>query len=153
MQQVSTPRLPLRLLAFAGAAAATVWLPLPCCGQEAPASFSSIADQLPGVGSTPTSPPPSQLAPTEELVAEVRIIGNDTTSTSQVISNITTRAGRPFDETVVQRDVRNLANLGSFVDVKSLYERTPQGRIVIFQVVERPTIRSVEYVGNTKVKD
>lgn len=129
------------------------WLPLPCRGQESPASFSSIADQLPGVGSTPSSPPPSQLAPTEELVAEVRIIGNDTTSTSQVISNITTRAGRPFDETVVQRDVRNLANLGSFVDVKSLYERTPQGRVVIFQVVERPTIRYVQYVGNTKVKD
>ena len=52
----------------------------------------------------------------------------------------------------MQRDVRNLANLGWFVDVKSLYERTPQGRIVIFQVVERPTIRYVQYVGNTKVK-
>jgi outer membrane protein insertion porin family len=153
MQLVFTPRLPLRLLALAGVVAAMAWLPLPCRGQEAPASFSSSADQWPGVGSPPTSPPPSQLAPTEELVAEVRIIGNDTTSTSQVISNITTRAGRPFDETVVQRDVRNLANLGSFVDVKSLYERTPQGRIVIFQVVERPTIRYVEYVGNTKVKD
>lgn len=86
-------------------------------------------------------------------MAEVRIAGNETTSTTQVINNIITRAGRPFDETVVQRDVRNLANLGWFVDVKSLYERTPQGRIVIFQVVERPTIRYVEYVGNTRVKD
>jgi len=153
MQLDFTPPAPLRLLALAGAAAAMAWLPLPCRGQETPASFSSIADQLPGVGSTPSTPPPSQLAPTEELVAEVRIIGNETTSTTQVITNITTRAGRPFDETVVQRDVRTLANLGWFVDVKSLYERTPQGRIVIFQVVERPTIRYVQYVGNTKVKD
>ena len=86
-------------------------------------------------------------------MAEVRIVGNDTTSQSQVISQITTRAGRPFDETIVQRDVRSLANLGWFVDVKSLYERTPQGRVVIFQVVERPTIRYVSYVGNVKVKD
>lgn len=149
MQLVSTPRMPLRLLALAGVAAAMALLTLPCRGQETPASFSSIADQLPGVGATSSSPPPSQLAPTEELVAEVRIIGNETTSTTQVITNITTRAGRPFDETVVQRDVRTLANLGWFVDVKSLYERTPQGRIVIFQVVERPTIRYVQYLGNT----
>ena len=152
MQLEFAPRLPLRLLALAGVAAATAWLPAIGRSQESPASYSSLADQLPSAAN-PSSPPPSQLAPIEEMVAEVRILGNDTTSTTQIITNITTRAGRPFDETVVQRDVRNLANLGWFVDVKSLYERTPQGRIVIFQVVERPTIRYVQYVGNTKVKD
>ena len=100
-------------------------------GQESPASFSSRADRLPGVGATSSAtPPPAHLTPAEELVAEVRIVGNETTTTTQIITNITTRAGRPFNETVVQRDVRNLANLGWFVDVKSLYQRTPQGRIV-----------------------
>ncbi len=54
---------------------------------------------------------------------------------------------------MVQRDVRKLANLGWFVDVKPMYQATPQGRIVIFQVVERPTIRYVEYLGNEKVSD
>ena len=83
-----------------------------------------------------------------ETVAEVRIVGNETTSTTQIASHLTTRAGRPFDASVVQRDVRKLASLGWFVDVKSLYETTPQGRIVIFQVVERPTIRYVDYLGN-----
>jgi outer membrane protein insertion porin family len=155
MQLVSTRQTPLRLLALWGAAAsALAWLPQCCSGQETPASFSSMADQLPGVGAaTSTTLPSTAPAPGEELVAEVRIVGNDTTSTTQIITNITTRAGRPFDETVVQRDVRNLANLGWFVDVKSLHERTPHGRIVIFQVVERPTIRYVQYVGNTRVKD
>ncbi len=38
--------------------------------------------------------------------------------------------------------------MGWFVDVKALYEKTPQGRVVIFQVVERPTIRYVNYLGN-----
>lgn len=154
MQLVSTTRSPLRLLALAGALAATACLATPCAAQETPASFSSVADQLPSV--RPTPPPSAATAstvPGEEIVAEVRIVGNETTSNTQVLTNITTRAGRPFDETVVQRDVRNLANLGWFVDVKSLYERTPQGRIVIFQVVERPTIRYVQYVGNTKVRD
>ncbi|MBL9163178.1 MAG: BamA/TamA family outer membrane protein [Planctomycetaceae bacterium] len=146
--------MPVRLLALTGVAAAIACLLPSGRGQESPASFSSVADRLPGVGATSSAtPPPAQLTPAEELVAEVRIVGNETTTTTQIITNITTRAGRPFDETVVQRDVRNLANLGWFVDVKSLYERTPQGRIVIFQVVERPTIRYVQYVGNTKIKD
>ena len=92
-------------------------------------------------------------APAAENVVEVRIVGNETTSTTQIASHLTTRAGRPFDVAVVQRDVRKLASLGWFVDVKSLYETTPQGRIVVFQVVERPTIRYVSYLGNTKVRD
>jgi outer membrane protein insertion porin family len=96
--------------------------------------------------------PAPDFAPAE-TVAEVRIIGNETTSLAQISSHVTTRAGRPFDRTVVQRDVRNLAGLGWFVDVKSLYEDSPQGKVVIFQVVERPTIRYVSYLGNKKVRD
>jgi outer membrane protein insertion porin family len=88
-----------------------------------------------------------------ETVAEVRIVGNDTTTTAQIASNITTRAGRPYDASVVQRDVSKLANLGCFLDVKALHEATPQGRVVIFQVVERPTIRYVNYLGNEGIRD
>ena len=106
-------------------------------------------------------PPPSQrsatveeITPTaEELVLEIRVLGNDTIPLTQIESQISTRVGRPFDQSVVQRDVRQLANLGWFVDVKPLYETTPQGRIVIFKVVERPTIRYVSYLGNEKITD
>lgn len=87
------------------------------------------------------------------LVKEIRILGNETISASQVAGHLTTRVGRPFDRAVVQRDVKRLANLGWFIDVKPLYESTPQGQIVIFQVVERPTIRYVTYLGNERVKD
>jgi len=88
-----------------------------------------------------------------QLVKEIRILGNETITASQVAGHLTTRVGRPFDQSVVQRDVRRLANLGWFIDVKLLYESTPQGRIVIFQVVERPTIRYVYYIGNEGVTD
>jgi outer membrane protein insertion porin family len=102
---------------------------------------------------------PAQVAPAEaqvnpaDMVKEIRILGNETITASQVAGHLTTRVGRPFDQSLVQRDVRRLANLGWFIDVKPLYEATPQGQIVIFQVVERPTIRYVYYVGNQKVTD
>ncbi|QEG34277.1 Outer membrane protein assembly factor BamA precursor [Bythopirellula goksoeyrii] len=88
-----------------------------------------------------------------EQVKEIRVVGNTTITSEQVASHLTTRVGRPFDRSVVQRDVRRLANLGWFIDVKPLYETTPQGRIVIFQVVERPTIRYITYLGNEEVPD
>lgn len=95
---------------------------------------------------------PSLLA-TDELIAELRVVGNKTIPTHQILSQVQTKAGRPFDPQQVQSDVRKLASLSWFVDVQPLYEQTPQGRIVIFQVVERPTIRYIEFVGNQQIRD
>jgi outer membrane protein insertion porin family len=98
------------------------------------------------------SAPAAEGAPAD-VVSEVRIVGNDTVETTKVAAQLTTRAGRPFDRSVVLRDVRKLEGLGWFLQVKPLYEATPQGRVVIFQVVERPTIRFVTYLGNEKIRD
>lgn len=100
-----------------------------------------------------SSKPPETITPQADNVLEIRVVGNDTIPIDQIESQINTRVGRPFDQNIVKRDVRQLANLGWFVDVKPLYETTPQGRIVIFQVVERPTIRYVTYLGNEEVND
>ncbi len=114
-----------------------------CLWLALPSALAQVAD--------PSSA--SAIGNPAELVKEIRVVGNDTISPEQVASHLTTRVGRPFDRTVVQRDVRRLANLGWFIDVKPLYETTPQGRIVIFQVVERPTIRYITYLGNEEVSD
>ncbi len=135
---------------------ATAWAVAPARGQEylpTPGAGELVPPPLGGLSSPAEPIKPSPEFSDAELVAEVRIVGNETTTTTQIASNITTRAGRPFDSAVVQRDVGKLANLGWFVDVKALYEKTPQGRVVIFQVVERPTIRYVTYLGNEGVKD
>jgi outer membrane protein insertion porin family len=87
------------------------------------------------------------------LVSEVRIVGNRSISTTQVMGQITTRAGRTFDPTVIQSDVRKLASLGWFLNIRPLVQTTPQGKVVIFEVAERPTTRYVTYLGNSKVKD
>jgi len=114
-------------------------------------SAACLAD---AVAAEPLPPPVGEtVAKAVEQVLEIRIVGNNTISASKVSSHLSTRVGRPFDRSIVQRDVRQLANLGWFIDVKPLYEKTPQGRIVIFQVVERPTIRYVTYLGNAEVTD
>jgi outer membrane protein insertion porin family len=111
------------------------------------------AQPLPILPAPPPVTQPVEKVNSSEQVVEIRILGNDTIPTSRIASQLSTRVGRPFDRSVVTSDIYKLANLGWFVDVKPLYETTSQGRIVFFQVVERPTIRYVTYLGNKKISD
>jgi len=113
-------------------------------------SIAFAQDLLAPPASLPAAPESSNAA---DQVIEIQIVGNDTIQAAQINDHISTRVGRPFDRTIVQRDVRRLFQLGWFVDVKPLYETTSQGRIVIFQVTERPTIRYITYLGNEAVND
>lgn len=92
------------------------------------------------------------LSATDEPVAEIRIVGNRTIPTTQILNELQTRVGRPFDPALVQRDVRKLTSRGWFVSVQPTYENAANGRVVIFKVVERPVIRYVEYLGNHRIR-
>ena len=93
------------------------------------------------------------LSATDEPVAEIRVVGNKTIPTTQILNQLQTRVGRPFDPALVQRDVRKLVSRGWFVDVQPTYEQGATGRVVILKVIERPVIRFVEYLGNEKIRD
>jgi outer membrane protein insertion porin family len=88
------------------------------------------------------------LAATDEPVVEVRIEGNKLIPTSQILNEMQTRVGRPYDPALIQRDVRKLTSRSWFVAVEPEIEKTNQGRIVTIKVAERPTIRYIEYLGN-----
>ncbi len=88
------------------------------------------------------------LAATDEPVVEVRVEGNKLIPTSQILNEMQTRVGRPYDPALIQRDVRKLASRSWFVAVEPEIEKTDKGRIVKIKVVERPTIRYIEYLGN-----
>lgn len=88
----------------------------------------------------------------EPTVVDVRVVGNRATSLSKIHGVLATRAGRPFDQGALENDVRKLVAKGWFLDVKTLHEEVPTGIIVTFQVVERPTLEFVRFVGNVKIK-
>lgn len=84
-------------------------------------------------------------------VVDVRIRGNESTPLNTAMALIRTRPERMFDPEVLQGDVKRL--LGLFADVKTFTANTPQGIVVTFQVVERPTITYVRFVGNRQVAE
>lgn len=93
------------------------------------------------------------LSATDELVADIRVEGARAIPVSRVLSQLQTRIGRPYDPELVQSDVKKLYKLPWFVNVETYTKQAETGRIVIFKVSERPTIRYVEYLGNEGIRD
>ncbi|MEM6798311.1 MAG: BamA/TamA family outer membrane protein [Planctomycetota bacterium] len=93
------------------------------------------------------------LSSTDETVTAIRVEGNRTVPASRVLAQMQTRVGRPFDPRLLSRDVKKLASLPWFVDVKPLSQRDGDGRVIILRVTERATIRYIEYLGNSKLGD
>ena len=90
--------------------------------------------------------------PAEEnnRIVEVRIEGNQVTEVSK-LPTLQTRAGQIFDASMIEEDVRSLHRSRKFVDVHPKYVRVAEGIVVIFQVVERPMLGYVRFVGNQRV--
>jgi outer membrane protein insertion porin family len=134
-------------------------LSLPAFGQGGMGGMGGMGGRsMPNPGtifkkSEPREIPGLSAAATDEPVAEIRIVGNRLVPTSQILNEMQTRVGRPFDPVMVQRDVRKLAMKAWFVSVEPQIQPTPAGRVVIIKVVERPTIRYVEYLGNKGIRD
>jgi len=83
---------------------------------------------------------------------QVRVTGNRAVATEKILPEIRTRAGRPFSAETVEHDVRRLNKTGWFLDIKTSYQRVSGGLVVLFDVLERPHLQYVKYVGNQKIK-
>ena len=108
----------------------------------------------PGVATRPQAAVPAaanQTVPAAneqpEMVVDVRISGNKSVPLEKILPSLRTRAGRPFDLELINEDVRRLDQTRMFVDVKTYWQRVTGGRVVIFDVLERPLLQDVKYIG------
>ncbi len=113
-------------------------------------SVPSYAQQPPDP-SIPPAAAPDVTAP-HERVLDIRVVGNSTITREKVLANIGTRIGRPFDQTIYEKDIRKLSSKNWFVHVQPRTERVSGGIVITLEVVERPVLQYVKYVGNVKIK-
>lgn len=82
------------------------------------------------------------------LVEDVEIRGNRRIPADTIRLYVQTKKGDVFDRRVLEKDLKAINAQGFFQDVKVLEEDGPGGgKVVIFQVTERPVIRDIVYVG------
>lgn len=132
---------------------------LPARGQSAPPE-RPLPAVLPGLTPggpawQPGSAPPAGHLPagSGQMVVEVIVRGQQTLKDYEVLKYIHTRKDREFDPDLVQADVRRLVTSGLFREVKPLTQQTPAGVVVIFEVVERPRIGQIKFLGNRGFSD
>ena len=100
----------------------------------------------------PVEESPSSGSPLDEPILDVLIEGNRVHEDSVVMQHIKTQRGRITTERMIREDLRRLYNTHWFFSVEPVYRRTNDGLILVFRVVERPTVERVEYRGNKNVK-
>ena len=88
----------------------------------------------------------------EETILKITILGNAKVEESIIRAAVKSREGGPFSVEKVREDLRSIFDLGYFTDVQVDIKSTPQGKEVIFIVVEKPSIKRIAITGNQKVK-
>ncbi len=88
----------------------------------------------------------------EENIYKIMILGNSKVEEGVIRGAIKSREGGPFSVEKVREDLRSIFGLGYFTDVQIDIKSTPQGKEVIFIVVEKPSLRDIVIKGNERMK-
>jgi outer membrane protein insertion porin family len=92
--------------------------------------------------------PQFQPGPTgPQILCQTQVIGNRRIPKESVLARLFSRPGDQYDPAVVERDFNSLWNTGYFDNVRIERVDEPTCVQLIVYVQEKPTIRSIDYVG------
>lgn len=83
------------------------------------------------------------------IVTDIKVEGLQKISPGTVFNYLPIKVGDQVDDEIAKESVRALFKTGFFRDV----ELEQQGTVLIVKVQERPSIASIEFVGNREIKD
>ena len=88
-----------------------------------------------------------------QLIKSIEFKGHKFMTEQRLMATINSRTDRSFDSGLLQEDVRNLYRTGLIRDVRVVTDRVEGGVSIEFDVFERPTIRSLRFIGNRGILD
>ena len=83
-----------------------------------------------------------------KIIEAVIITGNRRIETDAIEQYIKTKPGDPYIAANLSNDLKAVYAMGYFDDIRVEYQDTDTGRIITFQVKEKPTIRRIKFKGN-----
>jgi outer membrane protein insertion porin family len=95
-------------------------------------------------------------AQSQGVIERIEFYGNRRIRSDTLKARIFSREGDPYNEETLRRDFQALWNTQFFEDVKLRVEDSPDradGKIIIFDVKERPQIRRIRYEGNKSISE
>jgi len=87
-----------------------------------------------------------------ELIAEIRVEGNVRIEDEAILRWISSKPGDEFVPRNLSEDLKTVYNKGFFDDISVEAADSPEGKIVTFHVVEKQTVKYIEFKGNSAIK-
>lgn len=85
-------------------------------------------------------------------IDSIRVQGNRRVESEAVLAVVESKKGESLDYDKLDRDLRAIFSMGYFTDVAIQTEEGPKGTIITFNVAEKPSIASITFKGNKKLK-
>jgi len=92
------------------------------------------------------------LAQPQPIISRVRIVGNQRVEEDAIRIHITAQPGQPFNDAVVDQDVKAIYKMGFFTDVHASVDQAGGQAVLTYHVKERPLITDVRTEGMKEIK-
>ena len=84
-------------------------------------------------------------------IADIVVSGNRRVKADSILNVISLRKGQVVTTPQIDEAIQAIYRLGRFSDVAALVETRNDAQILVFQVTERPLVRSVSFTGNDEI--
>lgn len=88
-----------------------------------------------------------------QQIVQVQVRGNQRIEPDAILRVVKTKQNTPFKPGVLSSDLRAIYAMGYFDDVRVESQDAPNGKIVIFHVKEKPTVRRIKIEGNNYIEE
>jgi len=88
-----------------------------------------------------------------EKIAKVIVAGNKRIEADAIKKIIKTKPGDVYIAQSLSQDLKAVYSMGYFEDIRIDAEESPQGKVIIFKVTEKASIRIIRFQGNKVYKD
>ncbi|MBN2060640.1 MAG: outer membrane protein assembly factor BamA [Deltaproteobacteria bacterium] len=88
-----------------------------------------------------------------EQIDSIRIEGNRRVESDAIMAVIDSKKGQSLDQGQLDKDLREIYGMGFFTDVNIEIEEGTSGKVIIFNVTEKPSITNISFEGNKKLKE
>lgn len=108
------------------------------------------------VSAQESAAPQQQPKGQQPVIERIEFVGLLRIHKEALLGRIFSRPGDLYNQDALRRDFRALWNTDFFEDIRLEVENSPDmpnGRILVFYVTERPTIRNITYKGNKSVSE
>lgn len=86
-------------------------------------------------------------------IAEIRITGNQRIEADAIMAVMKSKSGDVFSAKRLSQDLKAVYAMGYFDDIRIESQDEADGKIIIFQVVEKPTVKTIMFKGNDEIKE